>query len=336
MVKAVVVHAFGPPESAGVEIVADPVPGPGEVLVAVEASETNYPDILVMEGRYQVKPPLPFSPGKNAAGRVAALGEGTRSFAIGDRVAVQVEYGAYAELISAPASACFPIPETVGTLDAAALGLTYQTIWFALKRRASFKPPESVLVLGAAGGLGVAGIQLAKALGSATVIGATRGTAKAATVRAAGADHVLDLSGPDVRDRLRDEVKAVTAGQGVDIVLDPVGGAFTDAAMRALAWEGRLVVLGFAAGDIPTIRANYLLVKNIAVSGLQWSDYRDRTPELMKAAQDELFDLNARGLIKPIVSEVLPLEGFASALSKLRAGAAEGKIMLDLTAGAGR
>lgn len=317
------------------ETVADPVPGPGEVLVRVEASETNFPDILVMEGRYQFKPPLPFSPGKTAAGRVVALGEGARAFALGDRVAVQVEYGAYAELIRAPLSACFPIPDKVSTLHAAALGLTYQTVWFALKKRAAFQPPESVLVLGAAGGLGVAGLQLAKALGAGVVIGATRGGAKAATVTAAGADHVIDVSGADVRDRLRDEVKAVTGGRGVDIVLDPVGGIYTDAALRALAWEGRLVVLGFAAGEIPTMRANYLLVKNISVMGLQWSDYRDREPEIMKAAQEEIFDLNARGLIEPIVSEVLPLDGFASALFKLRAGEAEGKIMLDLTLGQG-
>jgi NADPH:quinone reductase len=328
--KAVTVRSFGAVEDVRIEEVPDPVPGPGEALIQVEAADTNYPDILVIEGRYQVKPPLPFSPGKAATGRVVALGPGVHSISLGDRVAAQVEYGAFAELLRAPASTCFSVPASISSIDAAALGLTYQTAWFALTDRAGFKPPESVLVLGAAGGIGVSCLQLAKALGSRVVIGATRGTAKAETVRAAGADYIVDLSAPNLRDTLRDEMRSLT-GDGVDIVLDPVGGQATDAALRALAWRGRLVIIGFAAGEIPIIRANYLLVKNISVSGLQWSDYRDRTPDAVADAQAQIFNFCARGQFKPIVSKVLPLEGFAEALAVLRAGTVEGKIVLDLT-----
>jgi NADPH2:quinone reductase len=215
-------------------------------------------------------------------------------------------------------------------MDAAALGLTYQTIWFALKERAAFKPPESVLVLGAAGGLGVAGLQLAKALGSKLVIGATRGSRKAATVRAAGADYVVDVATANPRESLRDDIRSLTRGKGVDIALDPVGGALTDAALRALAWSGRLIVLGFASGEIPTIRANYLLVKNIAALGLQWSDYRDNAPGLLAQAHAEIFALHRSGALKPIVSRVLPLAGFREGLELIRAGEAEGKLMLNL------
>jgi NADPH:quinone reductase len=329
-VKAVVVRSFGPLDQAVVEDVPDPIPGPGEVVVAVEASELNYPDILAIEGRYQFKPPLPFSPGKAAAGRVAALGTGVGGVRVGDRVVAQVEYGAFAERLCAPAAACVPVPEDMSLLDAAALGLTYQTAWFALTQRAAFKAPESVLVLGAAGGLGVAGVQLAKALGSKLVIGATRGSRKVATVKAAGADHVVDVAAPDLRESLRNEIRTITGGKGVDIVLDPVGGALTDAALRTLAWSGRLIVLGFASGDIPTIRANYLLVKNIAVLGLQWSDYRDNAPDLLAQAQRQIFSLHRSGALKPIVSKVLPLSGFRHGLELIRAGEAEGKLMLDL------
>jgi NADPH2:quinone reductase len=184
-----------------------------------------------------------------------------------------------------------------------------------------------VLVLGAAGGIGVAGIQLAKAMGARVVIGATRGPTKVATVLAAGADHVVDTGMANLRDGLREAVRAAT-GSGVDIVLDPVGGAATDAALRALNWCGRLVVVGFAAGDIPTIKANYLLVKNIAVCGLQWSDYRDRSPDRVAEAQARIFDLALRGLVRPILGATLPLERFGEALGEMQAGTIQGKTVL--------
>jgi len=330
-VKAVLVRQFGPIENPRVEDCPDPVPGPGEVLIDVDAAETNYPDLLVIEGRYQVKPPLPFVPGKAAAGRVAALGDGVEGFRLGQRLAAQVEYGAYASKLCAPAVWCYPIPDLIKTVDAAALVLTYQTAWWALTDRARLEPRESVLVLGAGGGVGVASIGLAKALGADLVIGATRGSGKAAIVRKAGADHLVDLAQPNLREAMRDDVRKLTGGRGVDVVIDSVGGAATEAALRALAWRGRLVVVGFAAGDIPTVRANYLLVRNISVTGLQSSDYRDRWPQQAARAQAEIFRLAAEGRLAPIVSEVLPLDSFAEALAKFRDGRVEGKIVLRIS-----
>ena len=213
--KAVLVRAFAPFDEARVEDVPDPEPGSGEVIVDVVAAEANYPDILVIEGKYQVKPPLPFSPGKAAAGRVAALGPGVTALRPGDRVALQVEYGAYAEKVRVWAEHCFPMPDSMSFDVAAALGLVYQTAHFALLDRAGFRPGDVVLVLGATGGVGMASVQLAKALGARLVIGAA-GPAKAAVAQAIGADAVIDASGADLRDRMREEVARLTDGHGAD------------------------------------------------------------------------------------------------------------------------
>jgi NADPH2:quinone reductase len=332
--KAVIVAAFGPVASAEVRDVPDPVAGPGEVVVAMRAADVNYPDILVMEGRYQVKPPLPFSPGKAGAGVIAALGAGVTGFAIGDRVAVQVEYGAYAEKVVAPAGGCLKLPDDIGFAEAAALGLVYQTSYYALVDRGAFRAGDSVLVLGASGGVGVAAVGLAKALGAGTVLALTSAGDGADVARAAGADVVIDRGMDNLRDGLKAAVLAATGGQGADVVIDPVGGAATEAALRALAWRGRLVVVGFAAGDIPTFRANYLLVKNITVSGLQWSDYRDRDPEGVAQVQAEIFALRHEGRLPPVpISRVLPLDQFADALEQVRAGKARGKVILSVGEG---
>ncbi|WP_385932426.1 NADPH:quinone oxidoreductase family protein [Tianweitania sediminis] len=310
---------------------ADPSPGRGEVLVDVAAAEANYPDILVMEGRYQVKPPLPFSPGKAAAGVVSALGEGVTRLAVGDKVAAQVEYGAYAEKLLARDESCFRIPDGMTFETAAALGLVYQTSYFALLERCQFQPGETVLVLGASGGVGSAAVQLAKAMGASLVIACTRGPEGAQVARSMGADHVIDTNRSDLREALRTEVSAVTNGHGADVVVDPVGGEAHAAAMRAMAWCGRMVIVGFAGGDIPAIRSNYLLVKNITVSGLQWSDYRDRSPEKVAQAQEAIFALWQAGKLDPHISKVLPLEQFGEALSALAEGRAKGKIVLSTT-----
>lgn len=328
--RAVWVRECAPFEEIGVSEVPDPEPGPGEVVVDVVAAESNYPDLLVIEGKYQIKPPLPFSPGKAAAGRVAAVGPGVDSVRVGAPVAVQVEYGTYAEKVRAHAAHCFPMPDGMPFDKAAAMGLVYQTAWFALKDRAAFKAGEVVLVLGASGGIGVASVQLAKALGAKTVVGAVLGEANAAVAREAGADHVIEVGQPNLRDVMRDEVYAVTEGRGADIVIDPVGGDANAAALRAMAWCGRLVIIGFASGEIPSIKANYLLVKNIAVTGLQWSDYRERTPEKVAEAQSEIFDLYTRGKIDPLISRRVPLDNFGEALRLLRDGKAQGKIILQV------
>ncbi len=330
--KAAIVNAFATIDGVAIEERPDLMPGAGEVVVEVAAAEMNFPDLLVIEGKYQIKPPLPFSPGKGAAGRVARVGPAVDGFARGDRVACQVEYGAYAEQVLARAQNCFPVPDRIDFGTAAALGLAYQTAYFALKDRARLAAGETVLVLGATGTVGMASIELAKSFGAATVMAGVRGAAGATRVRAAGADHVVDLSGADIRDRLKDEIAALTDGRGVDVIIDPVGGEAHAAALRALAWRGRLVVIGFASGEIPAIRTNYLLVKNIAVSGLQWSDYRERTPDAVAAAQREIFALHLEGKLAPVIARRFPLADVRAALAALRDGETRGRIILDVAA----
>ena len=325
---AVVMRAFGPAESAEFVELPDPTPRPGEVVVRTRAAGVNYPDLLVVEGRYQHKPPLPFTPGKELAGEVLAVGEGVTAPAPGDRVMVQVEYGAFAEQVVARPEQCFLLPDAVPFDDAAAMGLVYQTAWFALRDRAGFRPGETVLVNGATGGVGLAAIQLVKAFGGIALAGVTT-PSKAQAALDAGADHVIDLSVDNLRDGLRAQVQAVTDGDGAEICIDMLGGDPFDAAMRALAWCGRMVVVGFAAGRIPEIKANYLLVKNIAVAGLQWSDYRDRTPALMAEAQAEIFRLYQEGRLKPAVMARLPLARMAEALALIRDRKVVGKIVLE-------
>ncbi|MEM8646502.1 MAG: NADPH:quinone oxidoreductase family protein [Pseudomonadota bacterium] len=333
--KAVMVDEFGPLETATVRDVPDPQPGAGEVVIALGAADVNFPDILVMEGAYQFKPPLPFSPGKAGAGIVEAIGDGVTRFKQGDRVAVEVEYGAYAEKVLAVEHLCYPLPDGISFTAAAALCLVYQTAHFALVERAGFKAGDTVLVLGASGGVGLAAVQLAKALGAKTVIAGVRALSKAQAVRDGGADLVVDLSVETLRDDLRDQVNVATGGHGADVVIDPVGGAAHAAALRAMAWRGRMVIVGFASGDIPQIRSNYLLVKNIAVSGLQWSDYRDRDPDAVAAVQAEIFALCKSGKLVPHISRVFAMDDFATALGMLKAGQAEGKIVLSFGAGEG-
>jgi len=328
--KAVIVETFGPIDRASVTEVPDPVAGHSQAVVDVHAAEVNFPDILVMQGDYQFKPPLPFSPGKAGAGIVASVGDGVLNVKPGDRVCFQVEYGAYAEKVVVAAAACFPMPAGMSFKVGAGLGLVYQTSHFALVERAGLRAGESVLVLGAAGGVGSAAVQLAKALGASPVIGGVRGERSAGLARALGCDHVVDLAETDLRDRLRSEIHAVTGGRAVDIVVDPVGGVAAAAALRAMAWRGRLVIAGFASGEIPSIQANYLLVKNIAVTGLQWSDYREREPAWMARVQDEIFDLYRQGKLDPPISKTLPLERFAEGLRLLKEGGVQGKIVLTV------
>lgn len=326
--KAVRVSRFAPFAQAAYGDFADPRPSPGEVVVAVEAAETNYPDILMMEGRYQVRPALPFVPGKGIAGRIVEVGEGVTTLHVGQHVAAQLEYGGYAELARVPVAWCYPIPEGITSTVAAASVLTYQTAWFALTDRANLKPGESVLVLGAGGGVGVAAMQIARALGAGIVVGGTRGEAKASFVRNSGADDVVDLAAADLRSALRARILGLTDGRGVDVVIDPIGGAVFEPALRALGWRGRYVVVGFAGGDIPIARTNYLLVRNISVLGLQSSDYRDRWPAASAQAQATVFRLIERGAVSPAVEATYQLDQFAHALALVASGRVRGKIIL--------
>jgi len=328
-VKAVVVHEFASFDQIGIDQLPDPIPGDEDVVIDVKAAEVNFPDILVIAGQYQFKPPRPFSPGKAAAGVISAVGRAVTGFTVGDSVAAQVEYGAYAEKLRVKAVNVFRVPPGVSYVKAAGLGLAYQTAHFALVERARMQKGDVVLVLGAAGGIGFASVQLAKALGARTVIGAVSSADKAEIARRAGADATFDLTSDNIRDGLRDFIRKLTGGHGADIVVDPVGGDANAAALRALAWRGRMVIAGFTAG-IPVIQSNYLLLKNIEVSGLQWSDYRDRTPEWIAKVQQQLFDLHAAGKIDPLISATFPLADFKSALALLRDRKVQGKVVLDV------
>ena len=315
--RAIVVDEFGPPERLRVAEVPPPRPGPREVLVEVHAAPVNYVDLLVVGGTYQFLPARPFIPGKGPAGVVTALGPGVTAPRIGDHVLAMAEEGGYAEAVVLPADQCYSLPPHMSLLEAASLSLVYDTAWFALRERARVALGETVLVLGASGGVGHAAVQLAHAMG-ARVLAAISRPEKAAAVRAAGADLVIDLSQENLRDALRAEVWAVTDGRGADIILDPLGGDVFDAALRALAWCGRLVVIGFAAGRIPTVKTNYLLVKNIEVSGLQVSDYRKRRPALVAACYAEIFELYEQNRIKPAAAQVFPLDRAGEALAAVR------------------
>jgi NADPH:quinone reductase len=327
--RAIVVEDFGPPERLRVGEVAAPVPGPGEVLVMVHAAPVNYVDLLVVGGNYQFLPPLPFIPGKGPAGVVTARGREVTSLRAGDRVLAMAEQGGYAEAVTVRADQCYRLPPSMSFTEAASLSLVYDTAWFALRERARVETGEIVLVLGASGGVGQAALQLAHEMGARVLAGILR-PERAASVRAAGADAVIDLSAADLRDSLREQVYAVTEGRGADIILDPLGGPVFEAAVRALAWRGRLVVIGFAAGGIPTIRTNYLLLKNIEISGLQISDYRRWRPAEVAACFAEIFSLYEQGKIKPAAVVLFPLARAGEALAALRDRRVEGRAVLQL------
>ncbi len=325
--RAVIVHEHGPVGNQRVEALPDPMPGPGEVVIDARAIGVNYPDMLVIEGKYQVLPPRPFSPGKEVAGVVSAVGSGVTRVKLGDRVMAQREYGTYREKVVSPETTCYRMPDAMSFAEGAALGLAYQTSHFALVDRAAYRKGETVLITGASGGVGLAGVEIAKALGATVVAGVTSAE-KGELCKRHGADHVIDLAAPDLRNSLREQVYAAVGKRGVDVVLDNVGGDAFDGALRALAWCGRLVVVGFAAGRIPEVKANYLLVKNISVVGLQWADYRERDPEWVQRVQAELYALYTEGKLKPHVSERYPLDRFADALARFVARGVLGKMIL--------
>jgi NADPH:quinone reductase len=325
--RAAVVTEFGPILSHRLGSLPDPVPAAGEVLVAIKAAAVNYVDSLVVTGKYQFLPERPFAPGKLPAGVVSALGTGVPDLKVGDRVLTLAEQGGYAERIAVPARACFKLPASMSFVDAASMALVYDTAWFALRERARLRAGERVLVLGGTGGVGLAAIQLAKALG-AKVLAGVANPAKASLALGAGAGAIVDVSKENLRDSLREQVFQNNNGNGVDIVLDPIGGDAFDAALRALAWRGRLVVIGFAAGRIPDVKTNYLLIKNIEVSGLQVSDYRKRTPDLMARCMDEIFALFEAGKLKPAPTVTRPLEDFAQALQDVVDRRVSGRVVL--------
>jgi NADPH2:quinone reductase len=325
--RAVMVREFGALEAAALGEMPDPVPGPDQVLINIEATAANFVDLLVIGGKYQFLPPRPFVPGKLPAGTVAAIGPNVQGLKVGDRVLSLAEEGGYAEKVAVPARQCHRLPDSMTFVEAAAMALVYDTAWFALRDRARLQPGETVLVLGATGGVGLAALQLAKAFGAKVLAGIST-AAKADLVLQSGADAVIDLSRSNLHDSLREQVHAVTDARGADVILDPLGGDIFDAALRALAWRGRLVVIGFAAGRIPTIKANYLLLKNIEVSGLQVSDYRKRRPEQMAECLREVFALYEAGRIKAAPTVTYPLAQVQDALREISDRKVRGRVVV--------
>ncbi|MBO9550551.1 NADPH:quinone oxidoreductase family protein [Pseudomonas sp.] len=321
--KAVLCKTLGPARDLVLEDVASPVPKKNEILLDVQAAGVNFPDTLIIEGKYQFQPPLPFSPGGEAAGVVAAVGERAGNFKVGDRVMALTGWGAFAEQVAVPFYNVMPIPEHMDFATAAAFGMTYGTSMHALKQRGQLQPGETLLVLGASGGVGLAAVEIGKAMG-ARVIAAASSAEKLAVAKAAGADELIDYS----QASLKEEIKRLTGGQGVDVIYDPVGGELFDQAVRGLAWQGRLLVVGFASGTIPQMAANLVLLKGAAVLGVFWGAFAQRQPEDNAANFRQLFAWHAEGKLKPLVSKTYPLAEAGAAIEELGQRRAVGKLVV--------
>ena len=321
--RAVVCRSWDGPAGLVLEDIAEPTPGPGEVLVAVEAAGVNFADTLMTAGKYQEKPPFPFSPGLEMAGAVASVGAGVTRVRPGQRVMALADWGCFAEQALAREADVFPLPDGIGSEVAAGFPITYGTAHGALVWRAGLEPGETLVVHGAAGGTGLAAVEVGKALG-ATVIATAGGAEKLSVAAAHGADHLIDYREEDIRER----VKALTGGRGADVVFDPVGGKVFEASLRCVPWGGRLLVIGFAAGDLPQIPANIVLVKNLSVLGFYWGSYRRKAPDLVEAQFRDLFAWLQAGKLRPRISETFDLAEAAAALELLSARKATGKVVL--------
>jgi NADPH:quinone reductase len=321
--RAVRCHELIGPAGLRIDELPDPVPSAGEVLIEVKAAGINFPDLLLTNGKYQFKPPPPFIPGGEAAGIVRGVGAGVTSLAVGDRVATTLIHGAFAEKLVTPELATVKVPDGVSFEVGAATLLTYATTIHALVDRASLQKGETLLVLGAAGGVGVAAIELGKLLG-ARVIAAASSDAKLAFCKEHGADEIVNYAREDLKDR----VKALTSGNGADVIYDPVGGPYAEPALRAIAWEGRYLVIGFAAGDIPKIPLNLTLLKGCQIVGVFWGQFVMRQPEKNRANAERIFAWVADKKLAPHIDGVYPFAQAKEALEKVARREVMGKLVL--------
>jgi NADPH2:quinone reductase len=321
--KAVVCKQYGPPDSLVLEELPSPTPGPGEVVVSVKAASLNFPDVLIIQNKYQFKPPLPFSPGSELAGVVKEVGAEVRNVRPGDRVMAFTTYGAFAEEVKTDATRLLPLPKSMDFVTGAAFVLTYGTSDHALRDRADLQAGETLLVLGAAGGVGLAAIEIGRALG-ARVIACASSADKLAVCREHGADALIDYAAEDLRER----VKALTDARGVNVVYDAVGGAYSEPAFRSLAWRGRHLVVGFAAGEIPKLPLNLPLLKGASLVGVFWGDFARREPREFAQSMAQLARWHAEGKLKPHVSQTLPLAKAAEALKLMATRQVKGKLVL--------
>ena len=300
-----------------------PQPAAGQVLVAIQAASLNFPDLLIVQNKYQIKPPLPFVPGAEYAGVVQAVGEGVTHLSVGDSVACLSGTGGFGTHTLAPAALCLPLPTGFSAVDGAAFIMTYATSHHALMDRAQLQAGETVLLLGAAGGVGTAAIQIAKAAG-ARVIAAASSDEKCALCTRLGADASINYS----RQNLRDELKALTGGKGPDVVYDPVGGDYTEQAFRSIAWRGRYLVVGFAAGPIPALPLNLALLKGASIVGVFWGDFAKREPAANAAMMRELADWYAQGRIQPVIDRTMPMAELKAAFAHMGSRGVMGKLVL--------
>jgi NADPH2:quinone reductase len=321
--KALVCHAYGPVDSLVLEEVPDPKPVAGEVLVGVRACGINFPDLLVVQGKYQFKPAMPFSPGGEVAGVVEAVGTGVTDVKVGDRVVAMGSSGGIAEKFVTDASRTAPIPRGVDFATAACIPTAYGTTLHALRDRAQMAPGESLLVLGASGGVGLSAVQIGKRMG-ARVIAAASSAEKLAICKHEGADELVDYTREDLKER----VKALTGGAGVNVVYDAVGGPFTEPALRSTAWEGRFLVIGFAAGDIPKVPTNLTLLKGCSIVGVFWGMAMMRNPVRLRGQLRELLEWTADGSLKPHIHARYPLERALEALKDVEGRRVRGKAVV--------
>jgi NADPH:quinone reductase len=324
--KAIICDAWGPPSTLSLRDMPSPTPGPQQVVVRVRVAAVNFPDALMVAGKYQFKPAFPFSPGGEFSGEIVALGTDVARLEVGDKVAGIVSHGAYAQEVLADANAVMPLPSDISDDDLERAGsfvLTYGTSLHALKDRAQAQAGETLLVLGAGGGVGLAAVEIGKLMGL-RVIAAASTDAKLAAATARGADAVIHYDREDLRER----IKQLTDGRGVDIVYDPVGGGFTEPALRSVAWRGRYLVVGFAAGDIPKIPINLLLLKGSALVGVFWGEFLKREPALNRENMQLLFSWLRDRRIDPLISRRFPLAQAADALDLLLARGAIGKVVV--------
>lgn len=321
--KALLCTEFGPPEKLTIREIPNPRPGTGQVLLDIKASSLNFPDALMVQGLYQVKPPLPFSPGTEMSGVVVETGSDVRSFKPGDRVIAIAGWGGFAEECAVDARWLIPLPEGMDFDMGAAFLFTYETSLHALRDRGHLKGGETLLVLGAAGGVGLAAVEIGKAMG-ARVVAAASSADKLALCKQLGADETIDY----VSENLRDRINELTGRKGVDIVFDPVGGLYTETALRATAWGGRLLVVGFAAGDIPKIPINLALLKERSIVGVYWGESVKHDPEGHLRNVKQLEEWLAAGKVKPVISERVPLSEAAAAMKRMIDRQVKGKVVI--------
>lgn len=323
--KAVLCKTHGPPENLVVEDVEEPQPGAGEVVVDIAFTGLNFFDTLIIENKYQLKPPLPFSPGAEFSGKVSAVGSGVSDLRVGQRVAGSSGHGACRAKLAVAADRLIPIPDNVSDEAGAGLMITYGTTIHALKQRADLKSGESLAVLGAAGGVGLAAVELGKLMG-AKVIACASSPEKLAFAKKFGADETIDYSKAD----LKAELKRISGGKGVDVVYDPVGGPLAEAALRSVAWEGRFLVIGFASGEIPRIPLNLALLKGCDIRGVFWGEFTNRDPKTHRDNMQQVFEWNGQGKLSAHVHAVYPLAETTEALNVLKRREALGKVLIKM------